>query len=79
MDNARCVFSFFIQNQNQLFPPKYTSMTSTYETWIQINSEDRTNPVKEKAKSTAFVTLSGSTSSLVRGDILISNGTSSLV
>ena len=49
--------------------------TIPYEYWVQINSEDRSNPVKEKANNSAISVNSASTSSLVRGDILISNGT----
>ncbi|MEK4024492.1 MULTISPECIES: hypothetical protein [unclassified Sporosarcina] len=52
--------------------------TITYDVWVQLNSEERSNSIKEEAELSSLpTTLSGSTSSLVRGDILISNGSSS--
>lgn len=53
--------------------------TITYDKWLQINSEDRSNPIKEHSilLTDSLNAVQSLSATLVRGDILISNGTSS--
>lgn len=63
----------------ELIDLKILDESFSYEKWIEINSEERSNPLNSNVKnnSTSSTSSTFSTSSLVKGDILITNGTSS--
>lgn len=67
--------SLSYENYQKLIDLEILDESFPYETWVEINSEDRTNHLNSGSSNNKPMLMAAP--ALVRGDILISNGTSS--